>query len=117
MSPTGLSPEGLSTNRRMDGQKQTRQRKEESHPGPEKSINACLAAKSYGVLKGPTILFVYSGDFRREQTYPELQKSGKVSVRRNSTRIPLYHWQSGATAEKPIPRKISRKFGTLAGPA
>ncbi|GAA36539.2 programmed cell death 6-interacting protein [Clonorchis sinensis] len=41
-----------------------------------------------------------------------------VSVRRNSTRIPLYRSHSGAaTAEKPIPRKISQKFRTLTGPA
>ncbi|KER28788.1 hypothetical protein T265_13518, partial [Opisthorchis viverrini] len=40
-----------------------------------------------------------------------------IVTRWNSTRIPFYRSQSGgAAAEKPIPLKIGRKFGTLVGP-
>ncbi|GAA53464.1 hypothetical protein CLF_110285 [Clonorchis sinensis] len=41
-----------------------------------------------------------------------------VGVRRNSTQIPLYRPQPGATkAEKPIPRNTGQRFGKLAGSA
>ncbi|KER27564.1 hypothetical protein T265_05383 [Opisthorchis viverrini] len=54
----------------------------------------------------------------RNETFRIFVQLCRYTVRRNSTRIPLCRSHSGGdTVEKPMPRKISRKSGTLAGPA
>ncbi|KAG5452173.1 hypothetical protein CSKR_111494 [Clonorchis sinensis] len=63
----------------------------------------------------------YTGGFRRDAhrvSHTRLVHGSElVVVRLNSTRIPFHRSQSGAaSAERPIPHKIGRKFGSASSP-